>query len=404
MNLCKRLTAIALALAALTAQAAWGATNEPIQPYVSYQFMWDSNIFRLSGRDAAKAQLGSSNMGTVMHRVDAGIDADIPISRQHVVAQLNVNKSRFESFRFLDYTGHDVQIRWEWVVGDRWSGVAGYSNSRHLASYTQLQRPVQSLVTLSNRFVDADYNFLPHWHVHGKASRYEVAYSNDLQNASNVNLNSVEAGVDFISRADNSLGVQLKGTDGGYPNRQVVANSTVDNSYRQYEVNALASWKYSPNTRVAARLGYVRRTYHQLSVRDFKGLAGRASVYWHVGGSTVLRLSAWRRISAYQNLLSSYVINNGASLSPTWTVTPKLTVKGQVLYEALTYQGDPGFALDNTRVRRDHLHGAGLDVTYKPFDHLTLEASYDWRYRTSNYSTRSYRDNTINVQLRLDFL
>lgn len=404
MKPCKRLDVLLLVSALLLTGTASAADDNPVHPYVAYKFMWDSNIFRLSGKDEALAQLGSGNMGTAVQRVDAGMDTDFPISRQHLVAQLNVNRNQYEQFRFLDYTGHDALVRWDWAGGRLWSGDLGYSHARTLASYTQFQRPVQNLQTRSNRFFDMDYSFMPHWHVRGGISRYEVSYTAQALRISNVNLNTVKAGVDFVSNADNTLGIELKATDGHYPDRQVVATSVVDNSYRQTEVAAVTSWVYSANTRITGKVGYVHRAYHQLSVRDFSGLVGRATAYWHVAGSTLLRLSAWRRISAYQNLLSSYLINNGASVDPTWTVTPKITIKGQLLYQSLTYKGDPGFLLTQTPVRKDKLHGAMVDVSYKPFEHLTVGASYQWRYRTSNYSSHGYRDNTVNAHLRFEFM
>lgn len=366
--------------------------------------MWDSNLFRLPTKDAAQAQLGTSATGTTMNRLDAGIDTDIPISRQRFITHLNVNKSNFERFSFLNYTGHDILAKWQWRAGNLWHGELGYSTQKTLASYNQFQSPVKNLVTQSKAFVDADYSFYPHWHLRAGANRYQVGYSADLQHTNNVTIDTATAGINFVSRADNSLGLQLKAVDGRYPNRQVVATSVVDNSYRQTDVNVIARWSCSAVTRLRGRLGYVGRSYHQLSVRDFNGVVGDAHVDWRLAGATVLDLAAWRRISAYQNLISSYVITNGTSLTPTWTVTSKVTFTGQLLYETLSYQGDPGFLLSQKAVRNDVLKGIRIEVDYEPFTKMTLGASYQWQYRTSNYSTNRYRDNMVDAHLRLDFL
>lgn len=405
MRPCKSLNGILIASAAmLLSGPAPGATEHPIHPYISYNVMWDSNIFRLSGKEAAQSLLGSTDTATTMNRLDVGIDGDIPISRQHFITQFNLNRSRFDRFSFLNYTGHDVLLKWNWQVGDLWSGDLGYTDEKALASYVQFQRPIQNLAMLSNRFLDADYALYPHWHLRGGVYRREIAYSADTQHTNNVTIDVAKAGLRFVSRANNTMGLQLKAIDGTYPNRQVVATSVVDNSYHQLELTAETYWRYSGNTYIRGAAGYVNRTYPQLSVRNFHGLVGHADVHWDTGGPLAWVFSVWHRVGAYQNLISSYVVADGGSIDPTWTVTPKLATTGELLYETLSYQGEPGFLLNQQALREDTLRGVKIGLSYTPFQRVTLGADYQWQYRTSNYATYDYRDNMITARLRINFL
>jgi exopolysaccharide biosynthesis operon protein EpsL len=356
----------------------------------------------LPGKDVAVQLLGSSEMADTMRHLEAGVDMDIPVSRQHFIGKASISKNQFERFGYLDYDGRDVLAKWVWQAGNLWSGDAGYSNTSTLSNYTQTQSVERNVRTAANSFVNADFLLHPGLHLHFGASSYDITYEAQAQRASDFTLNSVESGVNYASRANSTLGLVLRAMDGRYPNQQVVGASAVDNSFRQTELNGVASWIYSGKCTFRGNLGYTQRKHTQLAERDFSGMTGRATMNWMAGGSTAIGISVWRDIESYQDVISSYVVSNGIGINPVWNPTAKLNVQGGLRYETAAFEGDPGFHVAGLPLRSDTISSANLGLSYNALRSTQLSVSFQTEHRSSNYSSRAYQDSIVMGSIRFE--
>jgi len=384
-------TIIFLNCGLLLAGSAFAAPEDNVRPYASYSVTRDSNLFRLQDNPESE----------VLKRLEAGIDIDLPVSRQHLLARANVSNTRFNRFSDLDYDGRDLLGQWKWQLGNLWSGDLGYSNAHTLASFADIQQRLQNVRTQERAFADAAYRLHPDWRVSAAASRFDLTNSAATQNYLDRTEDAAELGLQYISPTSSTVGLQLKRIDGNLPNRELISSILYDNSYRQTELNATANWAFSGNSRFTGRLGYARRKHEQVAERDFSGIAGRLGMSWLMAGKTTLDAAIWREIGAVEGGTSSYVLSSGASLAPSWAASSKLTVQGFIRYQKNDYQGDPRFI--NFQLRKDAVSTLAVGAFYAPWRSTQLGLNFQTDRRDSNVAQADYRANSVTASVRVEF-
>jgi exopolysaccharide biosynthesis operon protein EpsL len=384
-------TVILLNCGLLLAGSALAAPEDAIRPYASYSVTRDSNLFRLQDNPESD----------VLKRLEAGVDIDLPISRQHLLARANVSNTRFNRFSDLGYDGRDLLGQWNWQLGNLWSGDLGYSNTRTLASFADIQQRLQNVRTQQRAFADASYRLHPDWRVSAGTSRYDLTNSAGSQNYLDRTEDAAELGLQYISPTSSTVGLQLKRIDGNLPNRELISSILYDNSYRQTELNATANWAFSGNSRFTGRLGYTRRKHAQVAERDFSGIAGRLGMNWVMAGKTTVDAAVWREVGAVEGGSSSYVLSSGASLAPSWAATSKLTVQGRISYQKYDYQGDPRFI--NVQLRKDTVRTLAVGAFYAPWRSTRLGLNFQTDRRDSNTAQADYRANSVTASVRVEF-
>ena len=61
------------------------AAIDKFDPYIFTRVLFDSNIFRLSGDEEARARLDSTNRNDTVGHLGAGFKSDLKLSRQHLL-------------------------------------------------------------------------------------------------------------------------------------------------------------------------------------------------------------------------------------------------------------------------------------------------------------------------------
>lgn len=375
----------------LVATSASAVPEDAFRPYVSYNVTRDDNLFRT----ATDAETETIN------QLSAGINVDLPISRQHVLARAAVSKTQFSRFGDLDYSGRDLLGQWNWQLGNLWSGDLGYSNSRTLASFADFQQRLQNIRTQTGRFFDAAYQLHPEWRVKAGLSRYDLTNSAASQSYVDATSDTAQLALNYVSPTSSTVGLQVKRIDGKLPNRQPIDTFFYDNSYRQTEYNATADWAFSGNSRFTGRLGYTKRAHDQVSERDFSGIAGRLGMSWMLAGKTSVDFAVWRELGSVDTGAASYYVTKGASITPAWAVSSKFNLQGRLSYENRDYQGDP--RVIDFAARQDKVRTLSLGAFYNPWRNTQLGLNYQTDRRDSNQAGADYADNSLTASIRVDF-
>ncbi|MDE3131553.1 MAG: hypothetical protein KGL16_10410, partial [Acidobacteriota bacterium] len=229
------------------------APARPVQFFVSGGLYHDSNLFRLSDSANTQALLGTSQRSDNIRRVGVGFKADLPISRQHLLFDARVDDFHYSTFGFLDHSQYGGSATWKWQAGSRWSGDLGYARQRFLSGFGLLQLPQKNLVTESHAYASVNRLLTPRWRARGALDRTSYDYSNlaaatgALSGATPVSAldraTSLTLGGDYLTPPGNSVGAQVKLTDGRYVNPPGLA--ALDNTYRETEVSGVADWRAS---------------------------------------------------------------------------------------------------------------------------------------------------------------
>lgn len=397
---------ILCALPAVVMAAEPDSNNEVIdtfRPYVRAEYGYDSNLFRLSNDAQARALLGTADTSERFYTLGAGLDVDWRIHRQLLLARLDVNQTRFDTYRQLDYSGRSARLQWNWLTGKYASGDVGFSDNRTLASFNELQRPTQNLLKIREAYAHAGIKLEVPWQLNLGIARSTTDNSAASQTILDSNENKFTAGIQYQTSKGTLVEYLSAYRQGLYPNRQIVATAPVDNDYRQYDNGVAINWAPSPKTQLKSQVNYTQREYDDVPQRNFSGATGRIAAEWLMSGKTTLGLDVYRDIGVVENSTASYSLNRGVALKANWRATPKLTFKAQAVRERQTYSGDPGFVLTNSAPREDEVTHVQFETQYQVLRKTRLALLLQQGERDSNQALSGYRFHSAFLGLRSEF-
>jgi exopolysaccharide biosynthesis operon protein EpsL len=388
------LAILALVLPALPAMAKEGDT---FRPFVSYTRYYDSNLYRLADSEKNLVPQLSDQYSVL----SAGLNVDWQPGRQRVIASASKNLVRFSRYSNLDYDGSDYQLKWNWRLGNYWSGQVGATESVTQSSLSdQLGLPVNNTVTRENRFANAEWQFHPRWHVGVGAETASSTNSTTQQARLDYEQDSVSATLGYTTPKGSRLRAQLRQIDGEYPNRP---DPDLDRLYTQTEYNLLGDWSVTGKLIARGRIGYTQRENDTKSQRDFSGPTGRISADYAPTGKTVLSWAIYRELGNSDDLNASYQINTGTSLGAAWLITSKLTLRANGSFENRSFEGDTGTAPPGLPQRDEDTVSGSLSLSYSPVRMATIDLGVQAGERRSNIPANDYRFNAVFVNVRGDF-
>ena len=376
---------------------------DTFRPYVRAEYGYDSNLFRISNDAQARTQLGTTDTSETFQRLGAGLDVDWRISRQLLIARVDVNKTRFDTYKQLDYSGRSALLQWNWLAGKYANGNVGISDARTLASFNEVQRPTQNLLTTRQAYANAGIKLQLPWQLNLGIVRTVSDNSEPSQRVLDYNENKYSAGMQYQTGKGTLIEYISQYREGQYPNRQIVPTAPVDNDYRQYDNGVAISWAPSAKTQLKGQLNYTQREYDDVPQRNFSGATGRLAAEWLMSEKTTLGMDIYRDIGVVENNTASYSLNRGVAMHAKWLPTPKLTFKAQAVRERQTYSGDPGFVLTNSTPREDEVTHVQLETQYQVLRKTRLALLLQQGERDSNQALSSYRFHSAFLGVRSEF-
>lgn len=384
-------------LAALTAPPAIAKEGDTFRPFVSYTHYYDSNLYRLADSEKNLVPQLSDQYSVL----SAGLNVDWQPGRQRVIASAAKNLVRFSRYSNLDYDGSDYLLRWNWRLGNRWSGLVGATEKVTQSSLSdQLGLPLNNTVTRESRFANAEWQFHPRWHVGLGAETASSISSTTQQAPLDYEDTSVSATLGYATPKGSKLRAELRQVDGEYPNRPV---TYVDRLYTQTEYNLLGDWSVTGKLTARGRIGYTQRENDTQSQRDFSGMTGRVSADYFPTGKTMLSWALYREISNSDDLNASYQLNTGTSLGAAWMLTSKITLRANGSFENRTSEGDTGVVIPGLVQRDEDTLSGSLSLSYSPVRMATIDVGLQAGERRSNIAANDYRFNAVFVNVRGDF-
>ena len=386
-----------VALGALLALPAMAKEGDTLHPFISYTRYYDSNLYRLAASEKNLVPQLSDQYGVL----SAGLNIDWQPGRQRVIASASKNLVRFSRYSHLDYDGSDYQLKWNWQLGNRWSGQVGATESTTQSSLSdQLGLPVNNTVTRENRFANADWQFHPRWHVGLGAAAVTSTNSTALRAPLDYEDASVSATLGYTTPKGSKLRGQLRQVDGEYPNRPMIF---LDRFYTQTEYNLLGDWNLTGKLITRAKIGYTQRENDTQSQRDFSGVTGRLSADYFPTGKTMLTWAAYREIANSDDLNASYQLNTGTSLGAAWLLTSRVTLRASGSFENRSFEGDTGVVIPGLVQRDEDTLSGSLSLSYAPVRMATIDVGVQAGRRDSNMAVNDYTFRSVFVSVRADF-
>ena len=361
----------------------------------------DNNPFRLS--DTVPPPTGFTQKSDTLLRYGAGLRVDVPQSRQRFILDLQVENRDYNTFNVLDHTEYRGLGQWRWQAGNQWSGDVGYSKRRFLGAPESIQAAIKDMVTEDRFFANAGYLITPSYRVRGGAEYLKWDHDEPTRVGLDARIWSYVAGLDYLTAAGNSIGGQVRYSEGDYPNRQAIAPGTlVVNDYQETETSLVVHWILTGKSTLDLRAGYTKREHDQVAQRDFDGFTGRASADWFVGAKTLLNFALWREVRSTEDVSASYIVSEGWSIGPAWAPTVKTILQLRYLDEEQDYRGDPSLALGAPQ-REDHFRGIFGSAGYQPIRNFYVAVTAQYGGRDSNIVGRGYNYTAYGINARYRF-
>jgi exopolysaccharide biosynthesis operon protein EpsL len=378
------LLAIFLQGISLTATA---ATGDTFSPYVFASMTHDSNLLRLSA--------SPTDTSDNVHQTGAGMNVDWKIARQQILLMAAINDNRFDRYNMLNYQGRDLQGRWNWQLDNHISGDLGYTNNLTIGSFANQQSLVSNQRIQDRSFFDGLWSFHPSWQVGIGASKYKLSYPDMTQRILNREDDVWETSLQYLSSAYSKLGLKLRETNGNYPNQPVDFISMIDNGYQQREILATVNWNDRGQS-LWGQAGTIQRKHDHFSSRDYHDINARGTYTWLPTDKTKLNASAWHEVWAYDDVTTSYSLNRGISLEPSWMPTSTITVSGKIQHETRDFLGNPGILILTTN-RKDTSVTRNVTVSYQPIPSLSFNVSAGDDKRDSNQPLFGFNSETVSI-------
>ncbi len=398
-----------VALGALLALPATAKEGDTFRPFVSYTRYYDNNLFRLDeGETTAVLENGvpvfvTKQLASDQYSVlSAGLNVDWQPGRQRIIAGATKNLVRFSRYSSLDYDGSDYQFKWNWRLGNHWSGQAGATETVTQTSFTDwyAANVINNQLTRENRFASAEWQFHPRWNVGVGAAAASVTNSTTQQAPADYEDTSVSATLGYTTRKGSKLRGQLRQVDGEFPNRPI---TYVDRFYTQTEYNLLGDWNVTGKLTARGRIGYTQRENDTQSQRDFSGVTGRMSADYSPTGKTLLTWALYREIANSDDLNATYWLSTGSSLGAAWMLTSKLTLRANASIENRNFEGDTGVAPPGLPQRDEDSLSGSLSLSYAPVRMAKIDLALQAGRRDSNILDGDYEFHSVFVSVRADF-
>jgi exopolysaccharide biosynthesis operon protein EpsL len=385
------------------AQTMVDQTTGVFHPFVSFSTMYDSNVLGLPDKEAAQALTGSDKMSDVSKTLQAGISLNEQISRQLLTATISASKTEYNQFKELNNDGKNLVANWKWQLGNYWSGNLGTSYVKSLTPFTDFHALELNTRTQEQNYLDAAWLFHPSWRVTGRVSSYSVKYDLVSQQPNNHSEDSGQVGLDYLASTDSTIGIVAKHIRGYVPFMQIYGPVGIESDYTQDELKAKIDWHVSGKSRLQFLGGEVRRKHDVLTERDFTGTNSRLIFDWFCTGKLKITSAIWKEIGIYDDLSTSYSINHGVSIAPTWNISAKTAVVGNLQYVHRDFTQSAVLTLPSSGDLKDNLRAASLSLNYAPIPSVLLQSSIFYNAKVSGDASNDYARRGLSFSMQYQY-
>jgi exopolysaccharide biosynthesis operon protein EpsL len=362
--------------------------------------MYDDNVLGLPSQVSALEALGLDKKSDVSQTVEVGVLLDKRYGRQYFTGNVKAGKTRYDTFKALNFDGRDIAGNWNWALGNHLDGNLGMTYVRGLTPFTDFHQLVSNIRTQKREYMDGNWRFHPSWRTRAGISRNDLDYELLSQQSLNRVETRSELGLDHIAHSGSSVGVLVAHTSGSYPNRVSLGGTSLFNSYQQDEMKANIDWRVSGKTRLQLLAGQVSRSNEDPRFRDFSGFNARLTGDWLATGQLSVNGAIWRETGIVDDLSAVYSINKGLSVAPRWQLTEKSLLEMQFKYEKRDFSQSLAASSTVSGVQQDALRSASVVLAYKPLRGLTLQTSIFHAAKSSDLQFNNYTRNGVSISLQ----
>jgi hypothetical protein len=399
-----RAAACALLLAGGQASALF---DDRLEVVVGQSATHDDNVFRLAPGVDPTAALGTADRGDTYQATSLGLKFDVPQAAHRYRGDLAFDRYQFGRFSGLELQGRRGLFDWTFNGWDNVATRLGYTESRTLASLSNIQGGTQStlpnFIDYRRTYADVSYEIAPQWGLSAELGRGAQENSASIYALSDMRVKTERLELAYLTPGDTRIGADVQLIAAILPNRQIVAAQAIDNSYDERHLGTFIEWQTSRHSRLDARLGTVRRTYDILGTRNYTGSTYRLAHAWQPVDALTLTALAQRGVSSTEEINVGFVLLETVGLRSRWQHEDRVELTLDLERGDRVYRGDPLLALGLIPERAEQVSVQAVSALL----HLTPIVTLDFRWRnerrSANVAGGSYRVNIAGIGVRCSF-
>lgn len=383
-------SAAAGAALVLPATPVFAQISDTLRPYLYTRITFDDNVFRAENNPAEDT----------ITRLGAGVDVDVPVSRQRFGGALRGEQAMYNENDNLDHRNAEARALWNWVVGSRWSGDLSYRYLNTIASFDETAGRTKNNRTDTRAFGSASFLLTPDWELVGSYMAETTRIENRAQVDNDTGTLSGELRIALGPRT--RIGARLSQSTADFLYLEDVNGVLVSNDYTAYNGSGTFYWQGTGKSSLTARIGFTNVQHEQITSRDVSSEAHRLDYLWAVTAATNLNFAVWRDASNREEV-AGVVVSNGVEFRPSWRATELLELSLQAFYEEIEYEGDVTYIQRLGETRQDDFSRLTATMSYDITRMTNVFVSYSQVDRESNNPGSSYTYNAITLGGRMNF-
>ena len=340
----------------------------------------NNNFFRASSA-AVSERITTQTMG---------VNLAVPYSLQRFELDASLVGNQHQTNSNFDYTAQNYTAAWRWSVTPRFQGSLTSARSETLNAATDSVDPNQrNRSTLQNSGLSAAYQLGGPWQLTGGVSTTSTINERAVVGQSDNRSSGANAGVRYVPSTGNSIDYSLQESRG---------SSTSDYKNTGHAVSTV--WVVSGNTTINARLLHSQQKFNITPQYDYSGVSGAFSLLWRLTGKTALTASWQRDLAGYQTAGTTHTKTDAVTLSPTWEISPKSSVRLQYRHATRDDQGNPTGSPSN---RQDSIKDLSATYSWLPRPSATLAATISDTTNSSGVAAANYNVQQLTLSAQFAF-
>ena len=378
--------------------------SRPVKVLLGASVIHDSNVLRLPRAVDAQSTVGVPSRADTISVAYAGVRVEKDYAQQRVELEVTETAYRYSRFSSLNFEALEYRGALQGHLTPRWSGTLSTERRIALASSadTQIaQRTQRNLRTSDDYRAAVDGSLGGGWHAIVGVFLHQLKYDQGFLPQNSSRTRGAEAGVKYERASGSAVSLIQRQIHGEYLNRVADAATFSDDAFRQKETELKLDWSASGKSVVRGRLSWLEVYHQHFAQRDFSGLTGELGYGWTPTGKLRIDVVARRDLSPWWQPFSSYKVDNSLSITPTWQVGAKTSVRARLERMHSDFRG-PVFPPVGA-LRNDTVSSAQLGMEWSPSRSLAVDASVQRHWRSSNTPGVEFDATTVNVNAKLKF-
>jgi exopolysaccharide biosynthesis operon protein EpsL len=382
-----------------SASSVYADSDDALNFLIGTDYSHYDNLFLLPD---GQTPTGNAKRSDNILRTNFGVKINKKYALQTFKFDYTHIENKYDNADFLNFNSNNYKAAWLWSLTPSLRGNLSSERKVDLIPFIDNRNSnTQNKRTVEMQMLDFDWS--PHnvWHLLGGYTKLESVNSQTFLQETSFKFNAAEAGVKYSFPSDSFIALKLRKRNG--ENQEINITNQIGKDFSENEAELSALWKLSGKSRLTANLGHNVHADDTYSLRDFSGYFGGMSYSWDASAKLNVGVDLSRKLSSYQDVTSSYTVNDMLSIKPTWALTSKITLGSYATMSKRKFLGDGPLTNATTSTRIDDGFTYGVQANWAPRSTMNFGINLQHDERDSNFANRDFSSNMVGINGQLTF-